>query len=245
MGAIAPTALSVSPRTRRRSRSRVGRLLVGAASTIGALALVVAAAFAYANLQAPEPPDLTPQAVVIDPTATPTAVPATAAGALPTPSAPPTPTAAPTPIPTAQPTATLTPDSTPTPTFATPSPTPSPAPITAPVLSGNSEGGTVNLSWTASTGGVAPLRYRVWRDGRPIGQRQSWRTFSDSPAPGIYSYSVRAVDARGVQGPFSNSQDFVVTVSTPPSPSPSPSPTPSETPTATPTSEPSDGPPEG
>lgn len=61
------------------------------------------------------------------------------------------------------------------------------------------------LSWTASIGGVAPVSYRVYRNGSAVATTTT-NTYADSglqPAT-VYSYSVSAIDAAGHTTPQSN-----------------------------------------
>jgi hypothetical protein len=63
----------------------------------------------------------------------------------------------------------------------------------------------VELSWSASTDDQpGTISYRVFRNGKAIGTRQTATTFVDRPASaGTYSYQVRAIDAAGNRSPFS------------------------------------------
>jgi fibronectin type 3 domain-containing protein len=69
-----------------------------------------------------------------------------------------------------------------------------------------SAGRTISLNWTGSTdnsGGI--VFYRVYRNGRAVGTRQTTTTYVDHPAKaGWYAYTVKAIDGVGNTSAASN-----------------------------------------
>ena len=136
--------------------------------------------------------------------------------------------------------------STPTPTItATPTPATVSAELSAPVLTIKVLSDGIEVRWSAVPNAVRYILAAHWDAG--IG----WREISGdnltatsfihtSYVSGLrYNYSVRAVNAAGQVGPWSNFP-FVTAPSAPPSgstltPTPTPTPTPTQTPTPTPT----------
>ena len=187
------------------------------------------------------------------PTSTPTPTPASDPAPAPTPTATPTSTPASDPAPAPTPTSTLTPTTTPTPT-----PDPNASALPAPELTAQPAAGEIRLSWKLLS---AAVRYELWtwwdRD-------TGWQFISDSLTgasfthadltPGTtYYYAIRALDAAGNAGPWSDYASATVStasaVTTPsltpvtastPSPTPtataSPTPSPTPSPTSSPTS---------
>ena len=83
-------------------------------------------------------------------------------------------------------------------------------------------GGTVSLAWQQSTSDNAPVRYRVFRNGRAIGTKQTALTYTDQLAKGVTArYQVRAIDSSGAKSALSPSLTFSA-VKWAPAPSPRP-----------------------
>ena len=181
----------------------------------------------------------------LDSTPTPTPTPTPALDSTPTPTHTPTPTLDSTPTPTPSPTPTLdstpTPTPTPTPTLdSAPTQTPTPTPtstastLSAPVLTAQAIEGAVKLSWEAVSGAVRYELY-VWTSSG------GWQQLDDGTLTGTththsgltvgttYHYTVRAVNAAGEVGAWS---EYVPATVTEPQSSAA-TPTPTSTPTST------------
>jgi hypothetical protein len=93
-------------------------------------------------------------------------------------------------------------------------------------LTASADRSTVTLDWGAASDDVGVQTYAVYRDGEPVATVQT--PDATAPAPthfvdlnvpaGTYSYTVRAQDAAGNEGPPSN--DVTVTTSDNPAPAP-------------------------
>jgi hypothetical protein len=83
-------------------------------------------------------------------------------------------------------------------TYQTPAPAIPPTATLAPPsnLAGASTQTTVTLTWTASTGGVTPITYRISRNGVIKGSATSTTFIDTEPLPGsTYSYVIVAIDS--------------------------------------------------
>ena len=170
-------------------------------------------------------------------TATPTPTPVPALTSTPTPTSTSTPTAGPTSASVSSPTSTQTPIATATPTStATSSPTPTAAIPPAPVITASFLSGAVELSWEPIPGAV---RYQLWAWTQPGGWQQlddgslTGTTFSHTglEAGTTYVYAVRAVNAAGLVGGWSE----YVSAAVPPPPTSTATPTSTPLPSPTPT----------
>ena len=56
-------------------------------------------------------------------------------------------------------------------------------------------GGQADLAWDASIDNVAVTGYRIYRNGQPVATINPATSYSDTVAPGDYTYVVRALDA--------------------------------------------------
>ena len=76
----------------------------------------------------------------------------------------------------------------------------------------------VDLTWQTSTDDVGVTGYRVLRNGAPVATIGVASSYQDHPAPGTYSYTVRAVDAAGNLSDDSNTANATVPDVTKPTP---------------------------
>ena len=77
--------------------------------------------------------------------------------------------------------------------------------------------GDVNLSWEAATDDVGVSEYRIYRGDQLVATGAGNElAYTDTPAPGTYTYTVRAVDAAGHTSDPSNGADATVLDTEPP-----------------------------